>query len=383
MKLAAIIPTCDRPAMLARALASVRRQNRRPDQVIVVNDGQAPVEAPGATVIAGGPHGGPGLARNLGARHADADALLFLDDDDEWDPTYVKAADARLRQHDLVLTRFEKIDRHGHRSPEKLPPDRLEVRDWLVRNQGLRGANLAIRRDAFLALGGFDELLSCGEDMDLAIRAAEARLNYGRIEAPLVIYHSHSGPRLTSPGPRHRQAHRTWMTAQGPRLSACDAHAYRARTGRLFGVDPGPPPRLVWVLGPPGAGKTTWAQRRAGTADRVLDIDEVFFWRDGADLGVRTAKRHVARALRAVEHQRPSDDRRLFVTAAYLDPEDLGELTPAEHVVAVVPPEPEWRRRLFERDGQVPLTHAADHARWVSRFGVGAHAADLQPRRMP
>ncbi|MGK3946329.1 glycosyltransferase, partial [Streptomyces caeruleatus] len=39
-----VIPTCDRPQSLRRALTSVAAQSRRPDKVIVVNDGQERIE---------------------------------------------------------------------------------------------------------------------------------------------------------------------------------------------------------------------------------------------------------------------------------------------------------------------------------------------------
>ena len=103
-------------------------------------------------------------------------------------------------------------------------------------------------------------------------------------------------------------------------MSHAQVHAFRERVLGLFGEDPGPVPRLVWVLGPPGAGKTSWALRCARRGDRVFDFTEAMPWLDGADVGVRTAKRHLAAAVRATESQRAEGERRLFVTGATTHP---------------------------------------------------------------
>jgi hypothetical protein len=374
MTTAVIVTACDRPELLPRALESVARQRLPPDEVIVVNDGQAAVTCPGVRHLRVGPNAGPAAARNAGAAASHADNLLFLDDDDEWLPEYAEAAVGLLKHHDIALSGFLKAKRDGTRVPEKVPPTDLVASEWFVRNQGLRGSNLAMRKSAFAAVGGFDELLWCGEDMDLAIRCADRGLRYAVEPRHLVVYHAHSGPRITARDVRHRQAHRTFLAAHGGRMTDDMVQAFRERTQALFGVDPGPVPTLVWVLGPPGAGKTTWATRRAQPGDRVMDLGEIMPWLDGADFGVRTAKRHIAAAIRAVEERRPVGERRLFVTPAYLDRDDLGLLLDFEHVVAVVPPAERWRAQLFGREGRVDPKHETEHARWVARYGTNAHA---------
>ncbi|MEZ4402314.1 MAG: glycosyltransferase [Kofleriaceae bacterium] len=370
---AAIITTCDRPELLERAVASVRCQDRAVDELIVVNDGVSDVRIEGARVVRTGPHAGPAAARNAGARAASTEFLAFLDDDDEWRPAHVEAVSGLLRDCDVAATAFQKHARAGD-VLLKTPPPTLSASDWLVRNQGLQGSNLAVRRSVFLDMLGFDELLWCGEDTDFAIRCADRGVRYAMSATATVTYHAHSQPRITSPSARHRHAHRTFLAAHGSRMSAAQVGAFRERVATLFGVDPGPVPRLVWVLGPPGAGKTTWARRCARAGDRIFDLGEAMPWLDGADLGVRTAKRHIAAAVRATESQR-SEGRRLFVTPAYFGPEDLGPPGPFEHIVAIVPSEERWRAQLEEREGSVDERHAREHAQWVARFGTGARAA--------
>ncbi|MBI4567901.1 MAG: glycosyltransferase [Planctomycetes bacterium] len=94
-----IIPTFNRPALLAGALAGLDAQQFRGFETIVVNDAGgdvAPVIRPfhesGRLEIAYlplGENGGPGRARNRGIERARGEHLVFLDDDDALDPRHL------------------------------------------------------------------------------------------------------------------------------------------------------------------------------------------------------------------------------------------------------------------------------------------------------
>lgn len=99
MTLSVIIPTKDRPDDLQECLASIARQTLPPKEVLIVDDGELS-EAfvaelanliPGITLhyIKKSP---PDLAasRNLGAREASAEIVLFLDDDVIPDKNYIE-----------------------------------------------------------------------------------------------------------------------------------------------------------------------------------------------------------------------------------------------------------------------------------------------------
>ena len=197
----------------------------------MVNDGVSDVRIAGVKVVRTGPHAGPAAARNAGARATSTEFLAFLDDDDEWRPEHVETISGLLRDWDVAATAFHKHTRAGD-VLLKAPPSTLSAPDWLVRNLGIQGSNLAVRRSVFLDMLGFDELLWCGEDSDFAIRCADRGVRYAMSAAPTVTYHAHSQPRITSPSARHRHAHRTFLAAHGSRMSAPQVQVAYARLGR-------------------------------------------------------------------------------------------------------------------------------------------------------
>lgn len=246
-RVAVVIPTCDRPDDLARALASVRAQSRVPDECWIVDDGATGVAAvPGTRMVRTGGGCGAAAARNLGAQRAEADVLAFLDDDDTWASEYLEEALA-VREREganLVLTAFWKVREQSNAAPasepkpEKTPPPTLRVEDFLVRNPGLRGSNLVIERAFYLDLGGFDEALPSFHDMDLGLRAAaSSRLRYGRNERRRVYFHVHARPRLSSPGSPTNVAGLERFLARYRALMGPERESlFRERAWRLFGV---------------------------------------------------------------------------------------------------------------------------------------------------
>lgn len=116
---------------------------------------------------------GPGYARNLGAGLALGGIVAFCDSDDIVAPEWLKAHVDALAMADISLGVIDKealnssTVQHWNRSmPSK--PD-------VIRGFRLSGpsANLAVRRDVFMQLGGFDHRAfpRAGEDVDFCWRA--------------------------------------------------------------------------------------------------------------------------------------------------------------------------------------------------------------------
>lgn len=103
-----IVPTFNQRALVVGALESVERQSRRPDEVIVVDDGSTDgtsemlrAHFSSATVIAQ-QNRGQGFARNAGIAAAHGDWLCFLDHDDLWHPEKLARLERYLSANPLV-----------------------------------------------------------------------------------------------------------------------------------------------------------------------------------------------------------------------------------------------------------------------------------------
>lgn len=177
MKLSVIIPTCDRPEELRRCLELLQPIPAEECEVIVTDDSRSPstqmawtTDFPAVRQILG-PRRGPAANRNNGAQAAQGGWLAFLDDDCQPAPGWIQTLLQEIDADDVDVVEGKTV------CPDK--------RDSFFQEQveNLHGdlfwsCNLAIRRDAFQALGGFDEdfIGAGGEDLELAWRIRQARL---------------------------------------------------------------------------------------------------------------------------------------------------------------------------------------------------------------
>ena len=180
-----IVPVYNGGESFQRCLASIFLAAPPPLEVIVVADGDTDgswrlAERMGARVIRLPVAGGPGWARNEGARIAKGEILFFIDSD------VTMPADAVGRIADLFAREPSLAALIGSYDDEPAAPNFLSQYKNLLHHyvhQSAReeastfwGACGAIRRDAFMALGGFDE--SYGrpsiEDIELGYRLRQA-----------------------------------------------------------------------------------------------------------------------------------------------------------------------------------------------------------------
>ena len=196
-----VIPTRDRPAALGRCLAALANQGGGSLQVIVVDDGsrnRAAVDATigGASVearVIRTPGRGPAAARNLGARAADGDVVLFIDDDCEPRPEWASVLAAAVSESVPVA------------AGRTVPPDEANAamrasqaitNRLLLASLGPDGrlgfaptCNLACRREVISRMP-FDEGFpdAAGEDRDWWARVVDAGTT-ARYEPAAVVVH--------------------------------------------------------------------------------------------------------------------------------------------------------------------------------------------------
>ena len=150
---------------------------------------------------------GPSAARNIGADLAAGDLLAFCDADDVVQPGWLNAILVGLRDADVVAGAFE----HGSLNGQPLMAPQPAATRQLGHVPAGLAANLGVRRSAFEALGGFDEDLLVGEDIDLCWRLQFAGYKFSTVADAVVakreretaseifrhgLTHGRSGPRL-------------------------------------------------------------------------------------------------------------------------------------------------------------------------------------------
>jgi len=127
-KIAVLIPTKNRKALLQRALTSVVTQDVLPDEIIVVNDGSQDDtmdflndfvvlnQAVTFQVINKKESGGVNVARNDGIKISQSDWIAFLDDDDEFLPGVLSRMKSVIDRTspDINVIYFNSIINNGH-----------------------------------------------------------------------------------------------------------------------------------------------------------------------------------------------------------------------------------------------------------------------------
>lgn len=262
-----VIPVRNNIFGVSRLVRSLRDM-----QVVVVDDGStvpiseadfAEAHCP-VRVVRHQRSRGPAAARNTGLRVCDTDFVAFLDSDvvprRGWleallghfcDPAVALVAPriVSLREPENLLARYEAVRSSldlGMREAPVVPLGSVAY---------VPSATIICRRSALIEVGGFDETLRSGEDVDLCWRLVEAgaRLRYepialvghdhrtqlrewfarkafyGESAAPLSVRH----PGKTAPMVVSRWVLLLWMlAATGSRLGYCAAAAIAVLFGR-------------------------------------------------------------------------------------------------------------------------------------------------------
>jgi glycosyltransferase involved in cell wall biosynthesis len=113
---------------------------------------------------------GPAAARNVGVDAAFGDILAFCDADDVVHPGWVESWLRALGDADVAAGRNDTWSLNGTPAPQPAvprPPPQGQQFGFL---EAAGSGNMAVRREPFEAVGGFDEELHVGEDTDLCWR---------------------------------------------------------------------------------------------------------------------------------------------------------------------------------------------------------------------
>jgi len=202
-----VVPTYQRSEFVLRALESVFRQTRLPQEVVMVDDGSTDGSAelveqrfPQVRVIRQ-ENRGVSAARNAGIRQARGEWIALLDSDDQWAPTKLERQIEALDGGAYRVCHCDEIwIRHGRR----VNPRQRHAKPggWIYRQClplcAMSPSAILIHRSVLAEVGLFDETLPVCEDYDLWLRIA-ARYPVLYVDELLVTkYGGHSDQLSTS-----------------------------------------------------------------------------------------------------------------------------------------------------------------------------------------
>jgi len=194
-----IIPTCDRPLLVVRAIQSVLRQSYSDREIIVIDDASAGDTQQQVAACAGDrvryirleARSGANAARNRGIAEAKGDFIAFLDDDDTWEPDKLAEQVRALSETGpaLCYTGKNVINAKGERCGYSFHPPRYSDHCRSIMHTNFIGSTSSVIMPAwcFAGVGLFDERLSAFQDYDLYIRFLKTYRVVG-INKPLVRY---------------------------------------------------------------------------------------------------------------------------------------------------------------------------------------------------
>lgn len=186
-----VIPVMNRADELRRCLTSLTQLTYPHEklQIIVVDDGSSDTSPDvarefGALLVPSGGIGrGPAAARNVGASVADGELLAFIDSDCSASPDWLcqlipafndSGMAAVGGQVDGMCTESA-VDRYEAVMSSLSISSRERVGNSGTDTFYLPSCNLLVRRSAFRSVGGFDDSMHVGEDVDLTWRLRDRR----------------------------------------------------------------------------------------------------------------------------------------------------------------------------------------------------------------
>lgn len=170
-----VIPTCNRPKTLRRAIESVLKQETKAHEVVVVDDGASPPDLsrfPSTVRCVQSGQVGPTKARMVGVVNSSlsCDCFGFLDDDDEFLPNHISTLVPMLEGCHFAFSKAL----YKHKDFETTDPEPFNKgKKRYYDPTALMAQNIAaiscflMRRKAFEDVGGFDSTVARLEDWDL------------------------------------------------------------------------------------------------------------------------------------------------------------------------------------------------------------------------
>ena len=193
--LSVIIPCRNAEALLGRQLDALASQETSfPWELVLVDNGSTDRSVQVAetyadrlqlTVVSAPDRANQAYARNVGARAACADKLVFIDADDEVVPGFLASMFATLEEHDFVASRREQVtlnpewSRDAHEVPASASGTFAPF---------AFGSAMGLSRQVFDSVGGCPEEYNACWDMAISYRLQRAGVTLVFLPEPLHRY---------------------------------------------------------------------------------------------------------------------------------------------------------------------------------------------------
>jgi cellulose synthase/poly-beta-1,6-N-acetylglucosamine synthase-like glycosyltransferase len=196
-----IIPAFNSEHSIESCLHSLKKQSyKKPYEIIVVDDGSTDktpdkVNEIGGILLFKQSNSGPAKARNLGAKNARGNILLFTDSDCIADKDWVNEMLMPFIKKDVVGVQGRYKTKQKTIIPTFIQMEIEQRYDKIEKNKHIDfigSYSAAYRRDIFLKFGGFDESFraASGEDPELSFRIADAGHKMV-FNSKAIVYHTH------------------------------------------------------------------------------------------------------------------------------------------------------------------------------------------------
>lgn len=240
-----ILPTLNEERNIGRALHSIARwlQDQFPFEMIVVDHGSKDrtkeIAAESGAKVYGQSGGTIGSLRNLGARHASGDILVFLDADVELTAEWARRFPAAL--HLLYENTMLITGSHCNAPVNGTWIERYWFRNFASEHNvsHIGTGHLIVSRSTFDTVGCFSESLQTGEDYEFCRRVIQAGGKIINDPALEVIHHEY--PKNLADFMRREAWHgrgdiQSWKNYCGSKVAIAATFFFTLQLGILMGV---------------------------------------------------------------------------------------------------------------------------------------------------
>lgn len=196
-----IIPSKNRMDMLVRAVTSISLQGVLPVAIIIIDDcSSQPITQSlfenitnlKITILRNQNSIGGAKSRNVGIQNASSKFISFLDDDDCWEPHYIKSVCELLSENDKVAAYTSKSfvlsSELNKVFKESIATDTISTSDLLKGNFVGTTSCVTAQKSFLIDINGFDESLPALQDYECWLRMSLNGILFQPVPKAKVIY---------------------------------------------------------------------------------------------------------------------------------------------------------------------------------------------------